>query len=150
MLVRAACDKAGDNACVTSVFEKLVVYYPKTEYWQNLMVALRKGDTDDIQKLNVMRLSQHVNVMKDADEYKELAQLSLEEKLACEAQTVLEQGFTKKVFVEKRDVDVNTRLLATAKTEVAAEKAGARRAADAAAQGRGRPATRLSKSARST
>ncbi len=133
LLVRAACDKSGNNACVTNVFEQLVVHYPKTEYWQNLMVSLRKGDTDDIQKLSVMRLSQQVKVMKGAEEYKEFAQLSLDEKLACEAQTVLEQGFTNKVFVEKREVDVNTRLLTTAKTRAAAEKA-ALATADAAAK----------------
>jgi len=36
---------------------------------------------------------------------------------------VLEQGFTKKIFVEKRDVDVNTRLLNAAKKEATTEKA---------------------------
>jgi tetratricopeptide (TPR) repeat protein len=123
LLIRAACEKAGDNACVSQAYEKLVVYYPKPEYWQNLMKALRQGDTDDIQAHNVMRLALHVNVLKDPDQFKELAQLSLEQKLACEAQTVLEQGFTKKVFVEKRDVDVNTRLLDAAKKEAATEKA---------------------------
>jgi tetratricopeptide (TPR) repeat protein len=123
LLIRAACEKAGDNACVSQAYEKLVVYYPKPEYWQNLMKALRQGDTDDIQAHNVMRLALHVNVLKDPDQFKELAQLSLEQKLACEAQTVLEQGCTKKVFVEKRDVDVNTRLLDAAKKEAATEKA---------------------------
>jgi tetratricopeptide (TPR) repeat protein len=122
LLVRAACDKAGDNACVSRVFEKLVIYYPKTEYWQNLMKALRQSDVDDIQALNVMRLALQVNVLKDPEQFKEFAQLALEEKLSCEAQTVLEQGFTKKVFVEQRDVDVNNRLLAAAKKEVAVEK----------------------------
>ena len=39
------------------------------------MKALRQGDTDDIQKLNVMRLATQVNVMKDPEEYKEMAQL---------------------------------------------------------------------------
>ena len=123
LLIRAACDKAGDNACVSQSYEKLVVYYPKPEYWQNLMKALRQGDTDDLQAHNVMRLALHVNVLKDPDQFKELAQLSLEQKLACEAQTALEQGFSKKVFVEKRDVDVNTRLLDAAKKEAAVEKA---------------------------
>ena len=52
-----------------------------------------------------------------------MAQLALEEKLAGEAQTVLEQGFTKKVFTDQREVDVNKRLLAAAKKEVAADKA---------------------------
>ena len=124
LLIRAACDKAGDNACVSQAYEKLVVYYPKPEYWQNLMKVLRQGDTDDLQAHNVMRLALHVNVLKDPDQFKELAQLSLEQKLACEAQTALEQGFAKKVFVEKRDVDVNTRLLDAAKKEAAVEKAG--------------------------
>ena len=123
LLIRAACEKAGDNACVSQAYEKLVVYYPKPEYWQNLLKSLRNApDLDDLQAHNVMRLALHVNVLKDPDQFKELAQLSLEQKLACEAQTVLEQGFTKKAFVEKRDVDVNTRLLEAAKKEAAIEK----------------------------
>jgi tetratricopeptide (TPR) repeat protein len=122
-LIRAACERAQDNSCVTRVLEKLVVNYPKTEYWQHLMVALRNGDNNDIQALNVMRLSAHVNVMKKPDEYKEMAQLALDEKLAGEAQSILEQAFAKKIFVESRDVQVNTRLLNTAKTNAAAEKA---------------------------
>jgi hypothetical protein len=53
--VQSACNRAGDNSCVAKVFEKLVQHYPKPEYWQNLMSALRKIDADDLQKLNIMR-----------------------------------------------------------------------------------------------
>jgi hypothetical protein len=123
LLVLAACTKAGDNPCVSKVYEKLVIYYQKPQYWQQLMSALRKGDTNDLQKLNVMRLAVQVDVMSDPEEYKEMAQLALEEKLAGEAQAVLETGFTKKIFVSERDVSVNTRLLAAAKREAAASKA---------------------------
>jgi len=123
LLVQAACSKAGNNACVAQVFEKLVVHYPKPEYWQNLMVAINKTDTDDVQKLNVMRLAVYVNVLNQGEQYKEMAQLALENKLAGEAQSVLEQGFTKNVFTEQRLKDVNTRLLAAAKKEAAADKA---------------------------
>jgi tetratricopeptide (TPR) repeat protein len=123
LLVRSACDRAGDNACVARVFEKLVVYYPKPDYWENLMVALNKIDTTDLQQLNVMRLAAHVNVLKKADDYKEMAQLALEQKLAGEAQSVLEQGFAKKVFVDDRSKSVNERLLAAAKKEAAVDKA---------------------------
>src|SRR4051812_36167870 len=42
LLIRSACDKAGNNDCVTRVFEKLVLNYPKPEYWSNLMDSLRK------------------------------------------------------------------------------------------------------------
>jgi len=124
LLVQAACAKVGDNACKKKVFEKLVVNYPKPDYWSNLMIEMRNNsDNNDLQNLNVLRLSSHVGVMKRPDEYKEYAQLSIDEKLACEAQAILEEGFTKKVFVDKRDVDVNTRLLNTAKTRCVAEKA---------------------------
>jgi tetratricopeptide (TPR) repeat protein len=134
LLIQAACHKVGDNACETRVFEKLVVYYPKTDYWSNLMIALRHGQNDDVQQLNVFRLSNQVNVMKSPDEFKEYAQVAIDESLACEAQSVLEQGFTKKVFVEKRDIDVNTRLLTTAKAKCVAEKSAVAPAENAANQ----------------
>ena len=123
LLVVNACQKANDNNCVSRMFEKLVTYYPKPEYWSNLMQAIRGTQLNDLQTLNFMRLGAHVKVLKRPDEFKEMAQLGLEEKLACESETVLEQGFTSKVFVEKRDVDVNTRLLAAAKKECATDKA---------------------------
>jgi tetratricopeptide (TPR) repeat protein len=134
LLIQAACHRVGDNACETRVFEKLVVNYPKTDYWSNLMIALRHGQNDDVQQLNVFRLSNQVNVMKSPDEFKEYAQVAIDENLACEAQSVLEQGFAKKVFVEKRDVDVNTRLLTTAKAKCVAEKSAVAPAENAAGQ----------------
>src|SRR5262245_849581 len=76
LLVRSACDRAGDNNCVSRVLEKLVIYYPKPEYWEHLMKALKSGDTDDVQKLNVMRLAVHVKVLKKPEDFKEMAQLT--------------------------------------------------------------------------
>ena len=140
LLIQAACNKVGNNTCVTQVFEKLVVYYPKTEYWSNLMDSLRKGQNDDVQQINVFRLAVQVNVMKRPDEFKEYAQLAIDESLACEAESSLDVAFNKKVFVEKRDVDVNTRLQTTAKAKCAAEKnalAAAEAAAASAATGDG-------------
>jgi hypothetical protein len=121
LLVRAACEKANNNTCVSKVFEKLVVNYPKPDYWLNLMQALRK-DNNDIQQLNVMRLSNQIKVMKKPDEYKEMAQLALDENLAGEAQAILEEAFAKNIFVEKRDIEVNTRLLNSAKQKAQVEK----------------------------
>jgi tetratricopeptide (TPR) repeat protein len=123
LLVQSACEKAKDNACVAKVFEKLVLNYPKPDYWSNLMVALRHGDNNDVQTLNVMRLSAHVKVMKKSEEFKEMAQLAIDENLGAEAQTVLEEAFAKNLFTDPRDVSVNQRLLALAKSRAAAEKA---------------------------
>ena len=91
-----------------------------------------------------MRLSTQVNVMKDPEEYKEMAQLALEEKLAGEAQAVLEQGFTKKIFVDEAHVSVNTRLLAAAKKEAEADKTTlAKREAEARAAATGDAAVKV-------
>jgi tetratricopeptide (TPR) repeat protein len=123
LLVQAACSKVNDNNCVSRVFEKLVQHYPKPDYWRNLMVALKQTDTNDLQALNVLRLASNVKVLTKADDYKEYAQLALEEKLAGEAQSVLEQGFTNKAFVDERQVSVNQRLLEASKKQAALEKA---------------------------
>ncbi len=122
-LIRAACDKVNDNACVTRVYEKLVVAYPKTEYWQNLLRSLKSGDTNDKQKINVLRLASEVDVLNRADDYTELAQIALDEGLPGEAQSALEQAFEKKLFTDQRKVDLNNRLLTKAKSVVATEKA---------------------------
>jgi thioredoxin-like negative regulator of GroEL len=144
LLVVSACSKANDNACVARVNEKLVSYYPKPDYWSQLLTSLTKLDTDDIQKLNVMRLSTQVNVMKNPEEYKEMAQLALEDKLAGEAQSVLEQGFSKKIFADERMISVNTRLLAAAKKEAEADKATlAKREAEARAAATGDAAIKV-------
>jgi tetratricopeptide (TPR) repeat protein len=121
-LIRAACDKVNDNACVTRVYEKLVVLYPKTEYWQNLLRSLKRGDTNDKQKINVLRLASEVDVLNSADDYTELAQIALDEGLPGEAQSALEQAFEKKLFTDQRKIDLNNRLLTKAKSVVATEK----------------------------
>ena len=46
-------------------------HYPKPEYWQKLIPALKAAVTTDLQTLNVMRLALHVKVLKKPDDYKE-------------------------------------------------------------------------------
>ena len=122
-LIRAACEKVQDNACVTKVYEKLVVFYPKPEYWQNLLRSLKNGDTNDKQKINVLRLAVAVDVLKSPDDFTEMAQIALDEGLPAEAQTILEQAVEKKLFKDQRKIDLNNRLLTKAKSEAVIEKA---------------------------
>src|SRR6478735_10365291 len=122
-LIRAACEKVQDNACVTKVYEKLVLFYPKPEYWANLLRSLKNGDTNDKQKINVLRLAVAVDVLKSPDDFTEMAQIALDEGLPAEAQTILEQAVEKKLFKDQRKIDLNNRLLAKAKADVATEKA---------------------------
>jgi tetratricopeptide (TPR) repeat protein len=85
--------------------------------------------------LNTYRLATEVGAMRNASDYTEMAQLALEKGLPGEAQAAVEAGFARKAFVDKRDVDRNTRLLNNAKARVAADKPGLAQREKAAAAG---------------
>jgi hypothetical protein len=73
--------------------------------------------------------------MKQPDQFKEMAQIALDQGLPAEAQSVIEQGMATKVFTEKRQLDLMMRLLKKAQAEVVTDKAAlpAREAAARAA-----------------
>jgi len=119
-LVRNACLKSGDNACQQTVLEQLVTYYPKPEYWQNLVVSLYE---DEQERLNVYRLANEVDVLKNPNDYTEYAQLAIEAGAPGEAEAILQKGMEKKVFADQRSMDKNKRLLELAKKKVAENKA---------------------------
>lgn len=131
-LLLSSCLKLDDAPCVTRSLERLVQYYPKDEYWQNLMQSLLRSGANDKTMLNVYRLAAEVNALTRADDYREMAQLAIEQGLPGEAQATLEKAFANKKFTEPRDVDSNTRLLNTAKTQATADRASlAKQDADA-------------------
>ena len=124
LLVLASCQKVNDNSCVTRLFEKLVQTYPKPDYWRNLLVAFNESNLEDEQKIHVMRLQQNVKVMKKPSEYTEMAQIALDQDLPGEAQAVIEDALAQKLFTDQRQIDLNNRLLAKAKSSAATQKAG--------------------------
>jgi tetratricopeptide (TPR) repeat protein len=134
-LLLGACAKLDDAACQTTQFERLATYYPKPEYWQNLMYSVFQApDHNDKSLLQTYRLMSEVDVLKRPDDYTEMAQLAIEQGSPGEAVSILQKGFDKKVFVEARDVDRNKRLLDSAKKQADADKASLTRVdADAAA-----------------
>jgi tetratricopeptide (TPR) repeat protein len=129
-----SCLKLKDEACTTQGFEKLVSYYPNPDAWANLMDSLFKAG-NEASMLNTYRLATEVGAMRNASDYTEMAQLALEKGLPGEAQAAVEAGFARKAFVDKRDVDRNTRLLNNAKARVAADKPGLAQREKAAAAG---------------
>ena len=134
VLALNVCTRLNDNTCKTRMYEKLVQHYPKTEYWENLLSALVAGDNKDEVKINVMRLAVTVDVMKQPDQFKEMAQIALDQGLPAEAQTVIQKAAAAKVFKDKRQIDLMDRLLKRAQAEVVTDKAGLpRREADARA-----------------
>jgi len=123
-LIHGACVSMDDEACQTTQFEKLVRFYPKPEYWENLVNTLfNDRKSTDKQQLNIMRLATHVGAVKEPLKYEECAQIAIALGLPGEAQSLLEEGFNKKYIVEARQVDRDKKLLAEAKAAATGDKA---------------------------
>jgi len=114
-LALSSCVKLNDTDCTNRELERLVEFHPKTEYWQQLLYSLRGANQSDRNTLQLYRLMSEVDVLKEATDYTEMAQLAIEQGNPGEAQHVLEKGFQKNVFTEARAKDKNTRLLESAK-----------------------------------
>lgn len=117
-------DKAGDKAGAAKAVEKLVAYYPKTEYWANALASLANADTKDSHlQLNVYRLMLDVGVLKRGIDYADMAELSLDQGYPGETQSVLQKAFNENVFTEQRDKDRYQHLLDGAKQRATADLA---------------------------
>jgi tetratricopeptide (TPR) repeat protein len=125
-LLMSACVKMDDAECTTKALEKLVAYYPKPDYWKDLLYTLqqdRSQTQSDKNTLQLYRLMSEVDVLSRPDDYTEMAQLAMEQGSPGEAQHILEKGFTKGVFPDQRTKDKNQRLLDAAKKQAAADQA---------------------------
>ncbi len=134
-LLLSSSVKQDDADGTTRALEQLVAYYPKSEYWQQLLYSMftQQGQTDK-SLLHVYRLASEVDVLKKPDDYTEMAQLAIEAGSPGEAEAILEKGIQKNVFTDPRVLDKNKRLLESAKKQAATDKASLDKvAADAAA-----------------
>ncbi len=117
-------EKAGDKAGAAKAIEKLVVYYPKPEYWQNALASLANSDSKDSHlTLNVYRLMLDVGVLKRGSDYADMAELALDQGYPGETQSVLQKAFGENVFTEQRDKDRYQHLLDGAKQRAANDQA---------------------------
>jgi hypothetical protein len=125
-LVLSSCVKLDDNDCTTQALEKLVAYYPKPEYWKQLLYSMaqdKAANSSDKTTLQLYRLMAEVDVLQRPDDYTEMAQLAIEQGSPGEAEHILEKGFQKGVFTDPRIKDKNQRLLDSAKKTAAADEA---------------------------
>jgi hypothetical protein len=93
LLLNAAVQLKDNNTYVYAV-EKLVTYYPKKEYWVDLLSRMqRKQGFSSRLALDAYRLSLATGSMTAASDFMEMAQLSLQAGYPAEAKKVVEQGF---------------------------------------------------------
>jgi hypothetical protein len=110
LLLNAATQNK-DNATYVFAVEKLVTYYPKKEYWVDLLSRMqRKPGFSDRLVLDTYRLSLATGSMSAASDYMEMAQLAIQAGLPDEARQVVDKGFAANVLGQGADADRHKRL----------------------------------------
>ena len=93
LLLNATLKQNDNNAYVYAV-EKLVTYYPKKEYWVDLLSRLqRKPSFSDRLVLDVDRLALATGSLSSANDYMEMAQLAVQAGFPAEGKSVVDKGF---------------------------------------------------------
>jgi tetratricopeptide (TPR) repeat protein len=110
MLMNAAI-KQKDVGAETFALERLVMYYPKKEYWVTLLNRLqRKPGFSDRLVLDTYRLSFATGSMTAGADYSEMAQLALRANSPAEAKQVIDKGFAAGALGTGADADRSKRL----------------------------------------
>jgi hypothetical protein len=116
--------KVKDDATAAKAVEKLILNYPKPDYWANAMAAtLQNRGTDDRILLMTFRLMAEVGILKRGNDFTEMAQIALDQGNPGEAQSVLEQAFAKNLYTDARDKERNQRLLEQVKKRAQDDRA---------------------------
>ena len=110
-LLLNAATKQGDNNAYVFAMEKLVTYYPKKEYWVDLLSRMqRKPSFSDRLALDAFRLSLTTGSMTKAADFMEMAQLALQADLPSESKQVVDKGFASGVLGTGAEAERHKRL----------------------------------------
>lgn len=137
LLLNAATQLKDQNTTVFAL-ERLVTYYPRKEYWVDLLSRMqRKPGFSDRLVLDTYRLSLATGSMSAAADYMEMGQLALQAGHALEAKQVVDKGFAANILGQgpeaerhKRLRDLVARKIDEAKATAAAEEKDALAAKD--------------------
>jgi len=110
-LLLNAATKQGDNNAYVFAMEKLVTYYPKKEYWVDLLSRMqRKPSFSDRLALDAFRLSLATGSMTKPADFMEMAQLALQADLPSESKQVVDKGFASNVLGTGPEAERHKRL----------------------------------------
>jgi hypothetical protein len=103
--------KQKDTAGYVAAIEKLVVFYPKKDYWNDLLARVQKkpGFSDRL-SLHVYRLRLATGTFSGTNDYFEMAQLALQAGLPAEAKSVVDKGYDSKALGQGKEGERHQRL----------------------------------------
>lgn len=123
-LIWSCAVKLKDDGAASRAIEKLILHYPKPDYWSNAMAGVLANKTnDDRLLLMTYRLMYQVGILKRGDAYTEMAQIALDQGNPGEAQSILEQAFSKNLYSDPHDKERSARLLDKIKRTAANDRA---------------------------
>ena len=123
-LLLNSASKQGDNNAYVFAMEKLVTYYPKKEYWVDLLSRMqRKQGFSDRLSLDAYRLSLATGSMSAPADYMEMAQLALQADLASEGKQVIDKGMSSGALSTGAQAERAKRLKALVDKKLAEEAA---------------------------
>lgn len=131
-----AQQRTSNHAGYGATLEKLLLNYPKKDYWNAHLARLpRKPGFGNRFALDVMRLRLATGTLSKPEDFMEMAQLALQERLPGEALRIIEQGYKAGALGAGPEAERHQRLKDLALKREAELKAGiAAQASEAAAQ----------------
>jgi tetratricopeptide (TPR) repeat protein len=118
-LLANIASKGTDRQAYISSLERLVAYYPKKEYWNDLLRRIEsKPGFNNRLALDMYRLRRATKTLDSGNDVFEMAQLALQERQAAEAKKVLEEGFASGLLGKGNDAERQKRLLNLANQRV--------------------------------
>jgi len=110
-LLLTCYQKLGNSAGSSAMLEKLLVSYPKKEYWQVAISHLvhRAGFAERLE-LDLLRLQLALGELKRESDFMEMGQLALEAGFPAEAKKVIDQGYAAGVLGKGPEAERHKRL----------------------------------------
>jgi hypothetical protein len=106
-----AQQRTGNNNGYIATLEKLLLNYPKRDYWNAYLGRLpRKSGFSDRFALDVMRLRLASGTLTKTEEFMEMAQLALQAGVPGEARRIVEQGYNAKLLGSGAEAERHKRL----------------------------------------
>jgi hypothetical protein len=100
-----------DNSGYVSAIEKLVIFYPKKEYWTDLLNRVqKKSGFSDRLALDVYRLKLATGNISSTNDYLEMTQLALQAGFPSEAKKIVEKGYAAGALGTGKDAERHKRL----------------------------------------
>jgi Tfp pilus assembly protein PilF len=114
-LLANVASKGTDRGAYVAALERLVAYYPRKEYWADLLrrIESKPGFSNRL-TLDVLRLRLATKTIESGADYSEMAQLALQQGQAAEARKILDEGFAVGALGKGAEAERQRRLLALA------------------------------------